>query len=82
MNYKKVEVASKTFATAVIQRGWRRYGKNFVYPVCFGCSECKSMRIDVSDYSYTKSQKKAINRNEETKIVIQEPRLTRTCRSL
>jgi|AGBJ01.1.fsa_nt_gi arginine-tRNA-protein transferase len=76
MNYKKVEMVSKTFATAVIQRGWRRYGKNFVYPVCFGCTECKSMRIDVANFKYSKSQRKAINRNEETKIAIQEPSIS------
>ncbi len=76
MNYKQVEVVSKTFATAVVQRGWRRYGRSFVYPVCFGCIECKSLRINVTNYKYSKSHRKAINRNEETKIVIQEPTIT------
>ncbi|SFV71218.1 Arginine-tRNA-protein transferase [hydrothermal vent metagenome] len=73
MNYKQVEMVSKTFATAVAQRGWRRFGKSFIYPLCYGCTECKSLRIDVSNYKYSKSQRKAINRNEKTKISIQEP---------
>ncbi|MDQ7085550.1 MAG: arginyltransferase [Sulfurovum sp.] len=77
MNYKQVEVVSKTFATAVAQRGWRRFGKNFIYPVCFGCTECKSMRINVAKYKYSKSQRKTINRNEDTRIVIQEPSITK-----
>ena len=76
MNYKQVDVVSKTFATAVAQRGWRRFGKNFVYPVCFGCTACKSMRIEIANYKYSKSQRKTINRNEETKITIQTPRIT------
>ena len=71
MNYKQVDVVSMTFATAVAQRGWRRFGRNFIYPVCFGCTACKSMRIDVNNYKYSKSQRKAINRNEDTKIIIQ-----------
>jgi len=62
MNYKQVDVVSKTFATAVAQRGWRRFGKNFVYPVCFGCTACKSMRIEIANYKYSKSQRKTINR--------------------
>lgn len=78
MNYKQVEMVSRTFATAVAQRGWRRFGKSFIYPICFGCNACKSMRINVSEYKYSKSQRKAINRNEETKIVIQEPTLSET----
>ncbi len=78
MNYKQVEMVSKTFATAVAQRGWRRFGRNFIYPVCFGCTACQSMRIDVANYKYSKSQRKAINRNEETKIVIQEPSITQS----
>jgi len=73
MNYKQVDVVSKTFATAVAQRGWRRFGRNFIYPMCYGCTECKSLRIKVKDYKYSKSQRKAINRNEETKILIQDP---------
>lgn len=76
MNYKHVDVVSKTFATAVAQRGWRRYGKNFMYPMCYGCTECKSLRIKVKDYKYSKSQRKAINRNEETIIRIQEPSIS------
>lgn len=76
MNYKQVDVVSKTFATAVTQRGWRRYGKNFIYPVCFGCTECKSVRISVKGYKYSKSQRKSINRNEETVISVQSPRVT------
>ena len=76
MHAKQVENISKTFATTVAQRGWRRFGRTFVYPDCFGCTECKSIRIDVANYKYSKSQRKTINKNEETKISIQEPRVT------
>lgn len=76
MNYKYVSQASKQFATAVIARGWRRFGKYFFHPICNGCNECKSIRIDVTNYKYSKSQRKAIKRNAETKIIVQEPSLT------
>jgi arginine-tRNA-protein transferase len=76
MNYKYVASASKEFATAVIARGWRRFGKYFFHPICNGCNECKSIRIDINDFKNSKSQRKAIRRNSETKIIVQEPSLT------
>jgi len=76
MNYKYVANASKKFATAVIQRGWRRFGKYFFHPICNGCDECKSIRIDARDYKFSKSQRKAIKRNKDTTIIVQEPTLT------
>jgi len=77
MHYKYVPDATQTFATAVIHRGWRRFGKYYFHPICEGCNECKSVRINVNDYHYTKSQKKAIKRNSDTQIIIQKPTLTR-----
>jgi len=76
MNYKYVYHASRKFVTAVIHRGWRRFGKYFFYPICNGCNECKSLRIDVENFKPTSSQKKSIKRNKDTKIVIQEPTVT------
>ncbi len=76
MNYKYVPHASKAFATAVIERGWRRFGKYYFHPICNGCNECKSIRINVHDFHYSKSQKKVIKRNKETEILVQKPTLT------
>jgi arginine-tRNA-protein transferase len=76
MSYKYVSHASKAFTTAVIARGWRRFGKYFFHPICNGCNACKNIRIDVRNYHYTKSQKKAIKRNADTKIIVQKPTLT------
>ncbi|MEA2047838.1 MAG: arginyltransferase [Campylobacterota bacterium] len=73
---KQVDVASQTFATSVTQRGWRRFGRNFIYPDCVDCTACKNMRIDVQNYKYSKSQRKIINKNETTHILVKEPGLT------
>jgi len=61
MNYKYVIEPNQTFATAVIQRGWRRFGRYYFYPTCNGCHECKSLRIDVENFTPSKSQKKLSN---------------------
>jgi len=76
MNYKYIENATKHFATAVVHRGWRRFGKYFFYPICDGCSECKSLRIVVPEFRYTKSKRRVVKRNIETQISVSRPSLT------
>ncbi len=76
MNYKYVHRANSSFVTAVIHRGWRRFGKYFFHPICEGCSACKSIRINVNDFKPTKSQRKAYKRNNDTKIILQKPTLS------
>ncbi|MCB4743161.1 MAG: arginyltransferase [Sulfurovum sp.] len=76
MYYKYIQNASKTFTTAIIARGWRRFGKYFFHPICNGCDACKSIRIDVPNYIFSKSQRKVIRKNKETQIIIQKPTLT------
>jgi arginine-tRNA-protein transferase len=76
MNYKHIENATQTYNTALITRGWRRFGCYYFHPICEGCTECKSIRINVNDFKLRKSQKKAIKRNKETEIIIQKPSLS------
>jgi len=76
MNYKHIENASQAYNTALINRGWRRFGCYYFHPICEGCTECKSIRIDVNDFKLRKSQKKAIKRNKDTEIIIQKPSLS------
>jgi len=76
MNYKYVPRASMAYATAVIQRGWRRFGKYYFHPVCEGCNECKSLRIEVNAFKASRSQRKALKRNVNTRIIVQKPTLT------
>ncbi len=76
MYYKYVKKSSNTFNTAVVQRGWRRFGRYYFHPICKDCNECKSLRIEVEKFTPTKSQKKAQKRNKDTKIIIQKPTMT------
>lgn len=76
MNYKYIEEATRTYNTALISRGWRRFGYYYFHPICNGCNECKSIRIDVENFKLRKSQKKSIKRNKSTEIIIQKPTLS------
>ena len=76
MSYKYIENATQTYNTALINRGWRRFGCYYFHPICNGCNECKSIRISVNDFKLRKSQRKSIKRNKETEIIIQQPTLS------
>jgi arginine-tRNA-protein transferase len=76
MNYKHIEEATQSYNTALIHRGWRRFGSYYFHPICNGCNECKSIRIDANNFKPSKSQRKSIKRNKETEIIIQKPSLT------
>jgi arginine-tRNA-protein transferase len=73
MHYRHVEEATPEFGTAVIQRGWRRFGKYFFYPICQNCNACKNIRIRVADFKPSRSQRRAIKRNTDTRIIVQHP---------
>jgi len=76
MHYKHIEKATQTYNTALINRGWRRFGCYYFHPICNGCNECKSIRVDVKNFKLRKSQKKSIKRNKSTEIIIQKPTLS------
>jgi len=76
MQYKHIEKATQTYNTALINRGWRRFGCYYFHPICNGCNECKSIRVDVENFKLRKSQKKSIKRNKNTEIIIQKPTLS------
>jgi len=77
MNYKYIMEATRSYNSALIQRGWRRFGCYYFHPICNGCNECKSLRIDVNSFKPSKSQRRAIRRNQNTEVIIQTPTLTR-----
>ncbi len=77
MHYKYIFEPNQTFASEVIKRGWRRFGRYYFHPICNGCNECKSLRIDAAEFKASKSQKKSIKRNVDTRIVLQAPTLSK-----
>jgi len=51
---------------ALLAAGWRKFGKQFFRPACPRCRQCIPLRIPVSEFKPTKSQRKAIVKNKET----------------
>jgi len=75
-HYKIVQECSVSYCQALIERGWRRFGHMFFRPVCVECTSCESFKIDVKNYEFTKSQRRILRKNEDTKIVIQRPQVS------
>lgn len=75
-HYQIVQDCSVEHCESLIERGWRRFGHMFFRPICIGCNACESFKIDVKNFEFSKSQRRVLRKNEETKIVIQRPKVT------
>ena len=75
-HYKIIENCSQEQCGALIKRGWRRFGNMFFRPICGDCNACESIRIDVKNYRYSKSERRVIKKAAPLKIVMQPPKLT------
>ena len=76
MEYKYIEKSSKNLNQELIMRGWRRFGKYYSRPICDNCNECLSLRINTFDYVLSKSDKRVINKNLNTKIIMTKPNIS------
>lgn len=56
----------------LLKKGWRRFGYYFFKPSCRICYECLPIRVRVCEFKLTKSQKRVIKKNIETKVLFKE----------
>lgn len=64
-------VDSSEFQTLLDQR-WRRFGLVFFRPVCPDCMKCVPIRVDVSLFKPSSSQRRVLKRNRETTVCFSE----------
>lgn len=77
-HYKIIDNCSQEYCESLIERGWRRFGNMFFRPVCSDCNACESFRIDTKNYQFTKSQRRILRKNAQTRVVVQRPQVTTT----
>ena len=77
-SYKYIYEASYAYNSALVEHGYRRFGKYFSKPICKDCNECKSLRIDVQKFKLTKSLRRVIRKNKDAGIeaVVTRPHLS------
>ena len=73
MEYKYIKYCSEKLSTDLIRRGWRRFGDYYSRPKCNDCNKCQSLRIDVESFKFTKSVRRVMSKNKDTKIILRKP---------
>ena len=58
---------------ALLERGWRRFGPVYFRPKCLGCGECVTLRVDVSAFRPSKSQRRATKNAARLRRVVGVP---------
>ena len=75
-HYKIIENANSTSVSELIERGFRRFGKMYFRPICDNCNECQSIKIDVDNFEFNKSQKRVMKKASFIDNYIQTPSLS------
>lgn len=68
--------ASLTIFQHHLEEGWRRFGPLFFRPECPGCNKCESLRIDLANFSYSRSQRRNLRRNADLTLQLSRLQLT------
>lgn len=76
MEYKYIQNCPQMLNEKLVQRGWRRFGEYYSRPNCKDCNACESLRIDARNFEFSKSDRRTLRKNTQTKILIQSPTLT------
>ncbi len=74
--YKIIDNISFSQCQELVERGYRRFGKTFFRPVCSGCDECKSIKIDVDNFKFSKSQRRVLKKAQAFKTYMQTPTMS------
>jgi arginine-tRNA-protein transferase len=77
IHYKIIHECSREQCEALILRGWRRFGSMYFRPVCRECHSCESLKIDVANYAFSKSERRILRKNGGWNTLIRPPTLTR-----
>lgn len=60
----------------LMNRGFRRSGNILYRAACRGCRACIPIRVPAAEFKPGKSQRRAVNRNDDVRMTVQEPLLT------
>jgi arginine-tRNA-protein transferase len=56
-----------------MDEGWRKFGAFLFRPVCRECAECRPIRVRVADFVPDRSQRRALRRNSDLRVVARSP---------
>jgi len=76
LHYKVIDNCSKECNQTLVEMGYRRFGKMYFRPICPTCDECKSIKIDVKNFQWSKSKRRVLKKAQDITILIQPPSVT------
>lgn len=76
-HYKVIDKCTSNICHELIERGYRRFGKMYFRPICGDCNECQSIKIDVNNYTFSKSAKRIIKKASHITSYIRKPSITK-----
>lgn len=76
IHYKVIQESTKEQCEALILRGWRRFGAMYFRPVCQDCHSCESLKIDVVNYTFSKSERRILRKNSNLNTIVRHPTMT------
>ena len=74
--YKFIQNCTIDTYDKMLERGWRRFGNIHFVPECSTCNDCKTIRVDINNFKYSKSQKRILNKNKDIEVYVQKPSLS------
>ena len=74
--YKFIQNCDANTYHKMLERGWRRFGNVHFRPECISCDDCKTIRIDVQNFNFSKSQKRIMAKNKDVQVYVQKPSLS------
>ena len=75
--YQEIVNCQEDYNFALLDHGYRRFGRMHFRPICKHCNACQSLRVDVDKFQFSKSHRRIFNKNKNTQIVIQRPTVTK-----
>jgi arginine-tRNA-protein transferase len=64
---------TKEELSAMLERGWRRFGPCYFRPQCTACNACVTLRICTATFNPSRSQRRARNRAARLRRVVSRP---------
>lgn len=75
-HYRYLESCDAKTYEAMLERGWRRFGKILFRPECSVCQQCRSLRVEVERFTPNRSMSRAGKKNADLDVEWSKPLLT------
>jgi len=73
VQYKYIHNPNMEYYAKFVKRGWRRFGYLLHIPRCNGCNDCKNLRVNISQFKFSKSVRSVLKKSKHLRAVFQKP---------